>query len=46
MTELQAFVDCIVHDAEPPITDHDSRATVAVDIAATRSMHEGRAVDV
>jgi|GEM_PF-3227049 len=44
--ELQAFVDCIVRDAETPVTGHDSRATVAVGIAATRSMREGRAVDV
>jgi len=43
---LQAFVACIVHDTEPPVTGHDSRATVAVGIAATRSMREGRAVDI
>ncbi len=46
MTELQAFVDCVIHDTEPPVTGHDSRATVAVGIAATGSMHESRAVDV
>jgi len=43
---LQAFVACIVHDIESLVTGHDSRATVAVDIAATGSMHEGRAVDI
>ena len=46
MVELQAFVDCIVRDAETPVTGHNSRATVAVGIAATGSMHENRAVDI
>jgi predicted dehydrogenase len=44
VTELQAFVDCLVHDAEPPVTGHHSRATVAVGIAATESMHMGEPV--
>ena len=42
VTELQAFVDCLVHDAEPPVTGHHSRTTVAVGIAATSSMHVGK----
>jgi predicted dehydrogenase len=46
VTELQAFVDCIAHGTEPPVTGHDSRAAVAVGIAATRSVHEGRPVNV
>jgi len=46
VAELQAFVDCVAHDTEPPVIGHDSRATVAVGIAATRSMREGRAVDI
>jgi myo-inositol 2-dehydrogenase/D-chiro-inositol 1-dehydrogenase len=46
VAELQAFVDCIVEDTEPPVTGHDSRATVAVGVAATRSMREGRAVGI
>ncbi len=46
VTELQAFVDCIREDTEPPVTGHDSRTTVAVGIAATRSMHEGRAIEL
>jgi predicted dehydrogenase len=46
VTELQVFVDCVVDDTEPPVTGLDSRATVAVGIAATRSIHEGRPVDV
>ncbi len=46
VTELQAFVDCIREDTEPPVSGYDSRATVAVGIAATRSMHEGRAIEL
>jgi predicted dehydrogenase len=46
VSELQTFVDCVHHDIEPPITGYDSRATVAIGIAATRSMHEGRPVEI
>lgn len=42
LAELQAFVDCIVQDTVPPVTGRDSRATVAVGLAATRSLHEGQ----
>lgn len=41
VTEMQAFVDCVGHDIEPPVTGQDSRAIIAVGLAATRSMHEG-----
>jgi inositol 2-dehydrogenase len=44
--ELQAFVDSVLHDIEPPVSGHDSRATVAVGLAATRAMHEGQSVTV
>jgi predicted dehydrogenase len=46
VVELQAFVDCIVHGSEPPVNGYDSRATVAVGLAATQSLHQGRPVDV
>lgn len=46
VTEMQAFVDCIVNGTEPPVGGGDSRATVAVGLAATRAMHEGRPVAV
>ncbi len=46
VTELQAFVDCVRDDTEPPVTGHDSRATVAVGIAATQSMHTGKPVEI
>jgi myo-inositol 2-dehydrogenase/D-chiro-inositol 1-dehydrogenase len=46
VTELQAFVDCLVHDIEPPVTGHDGRATVAVGLAATQSLHEGHPINL
>ncbi len=46
VTELRAFVDCVRNDTPPPVTGHDSRATIAVGLAATRSLHLGEPVDV
>lgn len=46
VTELQAFVDCVVADTASPVTGYDSRATVAVGIAATQSMHKNQPVCV
>jgi myo-inositol 2-dehydrogenase/D-chiro-inositol 1-dehydrogenase len=46
VTELRTFVDYVRDDTEPPVTGHDSRATVAVGIAATQSMHTGEPVDL
>ncbi|MGC9334259.1 MAG: Gfo/Idh/MocA family oxidoreductase [Anaerolineae bacterium] len=46
VAELQAFVDCVLDGTEPPVTGRDSLATVAIGVAATRSMHEGRPVDL
>jgi myo-inositol 2-dehydrogenase / D-chiro-inositol 1-dehydrogenase len=46
VAELQAFVDCVLDGTEPPVTGRDSLATVAIGVAATRSMHEGRPVHV
>ena len=46
VAELQAFVDCVSHGIEPPVCGEDSRATLAIALAATRSMHEGRAVEL
>jgi predicted dehydrogenase len=43
---MRAFVDCVVNNAPPPVPGQDSRETVAVGIAATRAMHESRAIDV
>jgi len=44
--ELQAFVNCIVDDTEPPVTHRDGRRTLAVAIAATRSIHSGMPEEV
>jgi inositol 2-dehydrogenase len=44
VSELQTFVDCVLGDIEPPVTGHDSRATVAVGLAATQAMHDGQPV--
>jgi predicted dehydrogenase len=46
VAEMQAFVDCIVLGTEPPVAGSDSRATVAVGLAARRAIHEGRPVAV
>jgi myo-inositol 2-dehydrogenase/D-chiro-inositol 1-dehydrogenase len=46
VTEMQAFVDCLRHDTPLPVTGHDSRATIAVGLAATQSLHEGRPVEL
>ena len=46
VTELQAFVDCVLGDEEPPVTGLDSRATVALGIAATDSMHQQSPVEL
>jgi myo-inositol 2-dehydrogenase/D-chiro-inositol 1-dehydrogenase len=45
-TELQAFVDCLVQGTPVPVGGEDSRTTVAVALAATRSMHVGQPVSV
>jgi predicted dehydrogenase len=44
--ELQAFVDCVRDDTAPPVNTIDARAAVAVGVAATRSISDGRPVNV
>lgn len=46
VAELQAFVDCVIHDTDSPVTFRDGRATVEVAVAATRSIHSGEPVDL
>jgi predicted dehydrogenase len=46
VTEMQVFVDCVMRDIEPPVSGRDSRATVAVGLAATAAMHEGMPVSL
>jgi predicted dehydrogenase len=44
--ELQAFVDCLAEGVDPPVSGLDSRATIAVGIAATTAMRQGKPVDI
>jgi len=44
--ELQAFVNCVVDDTVSPVTHRDGSSTLAVAIAATRSIHSGRPEEV
>ncbi len=46
VTMLQAFVDCIVDDADPPVRAVDGRATLEVAIAARHSIQTGVAVAI
>lgn len=46
VTEMQAFVDCVLGDTESPVTGLDGRVTLAVGIAATHSMHQSVPVEL
>jgi len=46
VTMLQAFVDCVRLDSDPPVAHADGRATVAVAVAATRSIQTGIPVKI
>jgi predicted dehydrogenase len=46
VSEIQAFVDCVQGCTDPPVSIFDGRATVAVSVAATRSIREGKPIDV
>jgi scyllo-inositol 2-dehydrogenase (NAD+) len=46
VTMMQAFVDCVVDDTDPPVTSADARATLAVALAGRRSIQTGEPVDV
>jgi scyllo-inositol 2-dehydrogenase (NAD+) len=46
ITMLQAFVDCVVKDTEPPVTSEDGLATLAVAIAARQSIQTGAPVEI
>ena len=43
---LQAFVDCVRKHTDPPVPTGDGRATVAVALAATQSIHTRAPVEV
>ncbi len=44
--EIRDFVACIQQDRAPSVTGQDARQATAIAIAATRSLDEGRPVDV
>ena len=44
--ELQAFVDAIQNNQEPPVTGQDGRAPLAIGLAALKSLKENRPVKV
>ena len=46
VTMLQAFVDCVVNDTDPPVQAADARATLAVAIAGRRSIQTGDPVAI
>lgn len=46
VAELQAFVDCVREGTPPPVTGEDSRAALAIGLAATRALHAGRPVSL
>jgi inositol 2-dehydrogenase len=46
VNELEAFIDCVIDDTKPPVTGYDSRAAVAVALAARRSHEEKKPVNI
>ena len=46
VTMLQAFVESVIDDTEPPVTSADARATLAVALAGRRSIQTGQPVEV
>jgi scyllo-inositol 2-dehydrogenase (NAD+) len=46
VTMLQAFVDSVIDDTEPPVTSADARATLSVALAGRRSIQTGQPVEV
>ena len=45
VTMLQAFVDCVASDTDPPVSSQDGLATLAVAIAARQSIQTGLPVE-
>lgn len=45
-TQIEHFVDCLLHDRPPLVTAADARAALQAGLAATISQHEGRVVTV
>lgn len=43
-TQIEHFVECLLHDKQPLVTSADARAALQAALAATISQHEGRVV--
>ncbi len=43
-TQIEHFIDCLIHDHPPAVTAGDARAALQACLAATVSQHEGRMV--
>lgn len=43
-TQIEHFVECLLHDRQPLVTSADARAALQAALAATTSQHEGRVV--
>jgi scyllo-inositol 2-dehydrogenase (NAD+) len=46
LAQIQDFVDRVINDQEPAVDGHDARATLVIGLAATRSYHEARPVEL
>ena len=46
LAQIQDFVNKVLHGGEPAVTGADAVAAMRVSLAATRSLHEGRIVEV
>ncbi|MGC9335921.1 MAG: Gfo/Idh/MocA family oxidoreductase [Anaerolineae bacterium] len=44
--QAQDFVDRVLHDRPPAVTAADARSAVIIGLAATRSFHEARPVEL
>ena len=44
VTEIKAFVDCVLNDTQPPVSGVDGRIPVVMGYAAKKSLEEKRPV--
>ncbi len=44
VAEMQAFVECVLHDRPPPVSGEDGLVPVLMGLAATKSLNEKRPV--
>ena len=44
ISEVQAFVDCVLNESQPPVTGYDARVPVVMGLAAWKSYREHRPV--